>query len=323
MKSEFAVELEAVTLLDAEMPEKMRAVREDSCSNDHEAPDFEESENPVFEPLERAWWLGGSTHVFARKDSALPEAIDRVFGAMAVNELEHRVTRVLSLDARLIDRGALRIYANGLPIVRVRAGEELAPTLEGTISGFAVRTRDDAAAFHAASILVDGHAVMLPGAKGSGKSTLALALALEGAATYLGDEVAFVGFDDHALQAFPKAATLKEGSFSLFAEVETFMDPIRGPVRYHRPDNAAAVGHRARISAIAFPRFCVGGPEAAERPLDPAQTAFELVRQSFGGLERDRRMMSLVAALSEIPAFIVEYSNASAAGRLIQHIVER
>jgi hypothetical protein len=321
MKTDLAIELGAATLLDGDMPARMRVIREARAAAEAHSAAFDDAERPVFEPLERAWRLGGAAHVFARKDSVLPEAIDRVFGAMAVNALERRAERVLSLDARPVDGGALRIYANGLPIVRVRADEELAPTLEGTIAGFAVRTRDDAAAFHAASLEIDGRGVMLPGQKGSGKSTLALALALERTATYLGDELAFIRFDDRRMEAFPKAVTLKEGSFSLFPEADTFRDPLRGPVRYHHPENCAPAGHIVDLDLIVFPRYVPEAEEPCATEVEPAQTAFELIRHCFGGLERDPRTMSSIAAISRVPAFEITFSDPAAAGRAIRAIL--
>lgn len=320
MKTDLALDLGEATLLDGELPERMRLVQEDSCPVDHDER-FDAAEHRVFESLERAWGLGGTTHVFARKDSCLPEAIDCVFGAMAVPELGRRAQRVLSLDARPVDGGALRIYANGLPIVRVRADQELAPTLEGTIAGFAVRTRDDAAAFHAASLEINGRGVMLAGGKGSGKSTLALSLALEGTGQYLGDEIAFVRFEDRKLEAFPKAATLKQGSFSLFPEVETFRDPIRGPVRYHRPKNSAKLGHTTEIGLIVFPRWVEGLEEVRITELEQPQSAFELIQQCFGGLERDPRTMALIAAISAIQSVRLEFSSSGAAGRAMSTLV--
>src|SRR5205823_9310996 len=96
MKTDVAIDFGAATLLDGDMPDRMKLVETDHCPEDQISRglagdrDFDTAEHRIFEPLERAWGLGGATHVFARKDSCLPEAIDRVFGAMAVPELDRR-----------------------------------------------------------------------------------------------------------------------------------------------------------------------------------------------------------------------------------------
>jgi hypothetical protein len=308
----------SATLLDCDMPDRMRVIREAELGSSPTCS-FEAGQVRVFEPLERAWRLGPSSHVFARKSSELSEAIDRVFGSLAEVELERRARRILSLDTRPVGGGTIRLYANGLPIVRVRADDELPPMLEATIVGFAVRTRDDAAPLHAASVALGGKGVLLPGGKGSGKSTLALRLAQEGG-TYYGDEVAFIRFSDRKLEAFPKAVTLKEGSFSLFPETATFQDAIRGRIRYHMPASAARAKDAAAIGLIVFPHYVAGGPAAQLEALDPAQAAFDLVRQCFGGLERDPRTMSVLAALSSVPVCALAYSDAGAAAKAIARL---
>jgi hypothetical protein len=276
-------------------------------------------------PVERAWRLSETTEVFARRDSILPEAIDRVFGALSVVEHAHRVQRILNLDMRPAGQGAIRIFANGLPIARVGSNDELSPMLEAMIAGFAVRTRDDAAAFHAASVEIGGRAVLLPGGKGSGKSTLAVALALtkQSRGCYFGDEVAFVRFLDHALEAFPKSATLKQGVFGLFPESRTFFDPIRGPVRYLEPARTAKGGDVAPIGLVVFPRWLRDGPEVQVERIEPGEAAFDLVRACFGGLERDPRTLRAVASLSMLPAYRLDFWNTAAAVDMIGDLAIR
>jgi hypothetical protein len=268
---------------------------------------------------EKAWRLGPEVAVRA-KGILLRHAIDTVFSHLGVEDGDDRAKTSLTFELRRVDRGRLRLFANGLPIVSVSDELELAPTLEGTLVGCAVRKRDECAALHAASLEIGGSGVVLAGGKGSGKSTLALTIALQGA-RYLGDEITFIRYEDGAIDAFPKAVTLKEGSFPLFPEVTTHLDPVRGRVRYYRPPNAAEAGYRTTIELIVFPAWSIeqGEPEAIEVP--PAEVALELIRDSFGGLERDRRMLSLVRRLSQIPAYRVVYGDARAASEAIKNLL--
>jgi hypothetical protein len=287
----------------------------------------------ALEPLERIWRLGARTCVTARRDSLLPNAIDAVFREMAVEDA-FGASRNLTLDLRRTDQATWRLFANGLPIFRVKDDSELAPMLEGTLAGYAVRTRDDCAVFHAASVEIQGRGLLLAGGKGIGKSTLSLMLSHRGA-RYFGDELAFVRFQDHDLEAFPKAATLKEGSFSLFerhssnglngfngnAPVVSYCDPVRGPVRYHHAPNPAKLGELSSIALIVFPRYTPGASQLQLTELEPHEVALDLIRQCFGGLERDPRTLELVASLSKIRAYGMEYPDASSACSVLGELI--
>lgn len=292
------------------------------------------------ERFERRWLLGPDTVVVVGVGSPLAAAVDTVFGDLALRAEEGRpkVARTVLLEIMPVERGSLLLLANGFPIVRVGAVSELAPVLEGVLVGHAVRTRRNQAAFHAASVGIGGRGVMLLGSKGSGKSTLALWLAEDGA-SYFGDELAFIRFEDGLLEPFPKAATIKEGAFEIFRREVTHRDPIRGPVRYFRPQTAVL---RARggvsIELIVLPRYrfsangrarrfaCgqpdgAGGHELRVTPIDSADLALELVRQSFGGMERDPRTIALVGSLAGLPAYLIDYAETTSAGRFIQRLI--
>lgn len=268
---------------------------------------------------ERSWRLGPDVLVHA-KGILLRHAIDTVFASLAHEGVLAPAKTSLVFELRRIDSGKLRLFANGLPIVSVSDERELAPTLEGTLIGCAVRKRADAAALHAGAVEVDGRGVLLSGRKGAGKSTLVLTLANEGA-RYLGDEIAFVRYDGAMADAFPKAVTLKEGSFSLFPEVTTHEDAVRGRVRYHRPMSSVGAGHRSSIDMIVFPTWSEDQSGAAIYEVPAAEVALELIRASFGGLERDRRMLSLVRRLAQVPAYRIAYSDARAASEAIRELL--
>lgn len=212
------------------------------------------------------------------------------------------------------------MHTNGVPVVRVSSEDELAPLVEGTLMGHAVRTRTDCAALHAASVQCDGRGLLMPGGKGSGKSTLALCLA-ESGCTYLSDEVAFVRFDDAGLEAFPKAVTLKEGSFGLFPDCRTCSDPVRGPVRYHVPRHRADAANGAcAVDSIIFPLYDAGASRISVSTLQPEQLAALLVRQCFDGLERSPRTLDLLGRLSARPGYCIEYPHARAAARVVREL---
>jgi hypothetical protein len=73
---------------------------------------------------------------------------------------------------------------------------------------------------HAGAVVApSGGALVLPAASGSGKTTLVAALVRSGY-RYLSDEAAAIDPVLGLIHAFPKAMTLKRGSFDLFPDVE-------------------------------------------------------------------------------------------------------
>jgi hypothetical protein len=269
--------------------------------------------------VDRAWRLGPDVVVHA-KGILIRHAIDTVFSNLGLEGGPGGAKTSLVFELRRVERGRLRLFANGLPIVSLTDELELPPALEGTLIGCAVRKRADAAALHAATVELGGSGVLLAGEKGSGKSTLSLVLAAEGA-RYLGDEVAFVDYDNATLEAFPKAVTLKQGSFDSFQEVTTYNDPVRGRVRYYRPPTAVDAGYRSAVDLIVFPTWSLDQAETTIHEVSAAEVALELIRASFGGLERDRRMLSLVRRLAQVPAYRIVYRDARTASEAIKKLL--
>jgi hypothetical protein len=245
----------------------------------------------------RSWQLAPGVSVTAETSTPEARAMDVVFGRFAAPGDGARLTTEPL-------HGKVRVILDGVPLFTA-AVDALAPVLEGALIGWAVRSQRDAAAFHAGCVAWGERAVLLVGDKGRGKSTLAAALGAT--ASYLGDEVAFVRFSDGTMIPFPKAATLKQGSFDCFPARETWHDPVRGPVRYVMPDGEP--GDAAISPAlVVFPRWTAEASGATVELLDPERTALGLVRQTFGGLSRDARTLEVVTRLARLPAYTITYS---------------
>jgi hypothetical protein len=271
------------------------------------------------------WRLGPNAFVSSTWVEPLTSAVDSVFSTfrVSVDDLSSSA-RPLELDARVDDSGGWRLYAQGAPIARASKTDALAPLLEGSLVGYAVRNRRDSAAFHAAAVIIGGKGVLLLGPKGSGKSTLSLWLTKEGA-TYLGDEVTFVRFQDARIAAFTKAITLKRGSFHLFPELEeapTHEDPIRGPIRYAQPPFSEHLSDHP-VDLIVLPRFRPEIEAAQVTALESRETALCLVQQCFGGLERGApRTLDLIARLAMVPAIAVDLPSCESGSHAIREAVE-
>ena len=232
------------------------------------------------------------------------------------------------------------VAINGVPIAVACREVEMAPLLEVALTDVAVRMRCDRIAFHAGAVAFAGQTVLFIANKGSGKSTLSAWLG-DHQATYCGDEVVFVHLENRQLEPFPKAATLKHGSFFLFAKSPTYEDPIRGELRYHLPKEWASpelsASHVAQDCAnsnvrdsleslapptlLVFPRYDRKAENPAITELSPEATALALVQQTFGGLERDPRIMDCLVDLAEIPSFEIAYSSTEGAAAAIRGLL--
>lgn len=269
--------------------------------------------------LPRIWQLGADFFVQADHTSPLARAMDVVFGAFALQKDHAVATERARLSARQRN-GTWDVAINGVSIVNACREAEMAPLIEAALTDAAVRMRGGRIAFHAAAVVVAGQTVLHVAHKGSGKSTLSAWFG-DHDGIYCGDEVAFVCPDDHRVEPFPKAATLKRGSFSLFPDSPTHDDPIRGSLRYHLPRQWALDDLLPPPVLLVFPRYDSDAESSAIAELSPEETALALVQQTFGGLERDSRTMDCIANLAGIPSFEVAYSRAEDAAAAIRDLL--
>ncbi len=229
--------------------------------------------------------------------------MDAVFGAFAAPPGPGGRALVARDDG---DR--LQVCLDGMLLFRARP-DALAPALEASVLGWIVRTRPDAVPLHAAAIGWRDGAVVLVGDKGSGKSTLSALLG--GAHDYLGDEVALIDHATLALTPLPKAATIKRGAFDLVAASRTWVDPIRGPVRYHLPPRPSRAPRS--ISALVWTSYAADVDGAVITPVAPGQAALALVEASFGGLGRTPEAITTIARLAAGPAFALAFADVASA----------
>jgi len=245
--------------------------------------------------------------------------LDAVFGAMRSESPADSIDRV-TFDARELSDGRWMVYADCIPLVHAAAHDRLPLVVESVLTHYAAQHSTSCAVFHAGVVIRNGKGILLPGERGSGKSTTTLWLAQQGA-TYYSDDHAFVRYADHRLVPFPKAVTLKEGSFPLFEETRTLSDAIRGPVRYVLPPSAVRdVSATSSIDAIIFPQYDAT-VSVESRRVDPPVAALALVQQCFGGMEGGESKLRVLKELSSLPAWLVRYSDLRAFESTVQSLL--
>lgn len=257
--------------------------------------------------MDRAWELAPGVAVRAAAGSPESDALAEVFAAFEVSA-GGAAMRLAAAPAG----DALRVSLDGLALFTAPR-DELAPALEAALVGWVVRTRAGVVPLHASAVAWGDRAVLFLGDKGSGKSTLAAQLGAT--LPYLGDEIAFVRIPDDVahgrgslrLEPFPKAATIKAGAFAVMPPARDWHDPVRGAVRYHAPARVSRA--ELPVGALVWPQWSEAPPAPELVPLSPAEMAVRLVRQAFGGLERDPRTLDTIVALAELPGFELPYAS--------------
>ncbi len=139
----------------------------------------------------------------------------------------------------------------------------VAPQVMSVVSAQAVNRASFAACIHAAVLLVDGRAILVPGPSGTGKSCLALNLARAGF-TCLSDEKALVDAETLHVRGVPLACCVKEGAW----EAMTALHPSLLEAAIHTRGDGKRVKYLGSVS-----------PEAAARPWPVEHIVFPIYRE--------------------------------------------
>jgi len=179
---------------------------------------------------------------------------------------------------------------------------------------------------HSAAVAGAGGCLLLPGPSGCGKTTLSARLLARGLG-YLSDEQ--VDLDPLTQEAlpFPKALTVKPGSFALFAGVQACATFAAGSwaVKYVDPESlvpGCVWRSRARVDLIVFPGFVPAATTVVAR-VDPPATVERLFTHSANlAHHKERGLDAFVALARRVPVYSLTFGDVDDACDAVLDLVE-
>ena len=182
----------------------------------------------------------------------------------------------------------------------------LMPRLEREISQYLVGVLGDRLLLHAAAAGWGKHAIVLPANAGSGKSTLEAGLVQRGCG-YLTDELIIIHPRTNKVIPFPKALSLKEGSFALFESLGPYpTGPEHDRVWYLDPEQlrpGSVVSSPTPVGWVVLPRYEAGAKTrvealtVGETVLGLFENTVNMARHKEPGLDR------LIAIAKKAPGY--------------------
>lgn len=199
------------------------------------------------------------------------------------------------------------------------------PRLEREINQYLVGALGDRLLLHAGCVARGDRVIVFPATGGSGKTTLAAGL-VRGGFGYLTDELVILHPRMGKVVPFPKAFSLKEGSYELF---ESFGPDPTGPehdrVWYLDPERlrpGSVVKTPTPIGWIVFPRYEAGATTriealtVGETVLGLFENTVNLARHKEKGLDR------LIGIAKNAPGYRLVFGDLAEACDAVLEIVE-
>jgi hypothetical protein len=229
-----------------------------------------------------AWPLAALADLFRAFPATDGGALEPVFSLRRPRRGEYRVVRHLPGGD-----------SEETPVGR----EHLVPILERAVNQRFAESIAGHLVLHAAAVACGGKAVLLPAPSGSGKTTLAAALVERGCG-YLTDELALLNLRTAEVAPYPKALSVKAGSFGYF---ERLGAPSAGTGNWYldpeRLRAGSVVRRPLRVGGVVFPRYQPG--VAAEfEPLTPGETVIALFANTVNTVRHKERGFDFLVRLA-------------------------
>lgn len=199
------------------------------------------------------------------------------------------------------------------------------PRVEREINQYLVEVLGDRLLLHAAGAEYGQRAIILPATSGSGKTTLAGGLVQRGCA-YLTDELVILHPRMNKVVPFPKALSLKEGSYEYF---ESFGPDPTGPkydrVWYLDPERlrpGSVVQKPTPIGWVVFPRYEAGATTSVEA-LTVGETVLGLFENTVNiTRHKEKGLDRLIGIAKHAPGYRLVFGDLAEACEAVLKIVE-
>lgn len=224
------------------------------------------------------------------------------------------------------------ITCNGQLLTQQVPFDGLLPLLMDYIQILAYQSQEYLLAIHAAAVVKDGVALILPGVSGSGKSTLCVSLVEQGFECY-SDELAVLTYPAGHLQPLTLPMAVKTGSWALLesawpilTQAPVWQRPDGRQLKYiplphkARPTNPAAI----RQQYVVFPHYDPNVSQASLKPLSPIHL---LKRLATAGYQIKRHLDAnkvehLINFANHTPAYALHYANLAQAHAYLAQLYE-
>ena len=219
--------------------------------------------------------------------------------------------------SRITDNGASRE-------VLIERGRVM-PSIEREINQYLVNTLGDQSLLHASCVARRNRAIVFPATAGSGKTTLAAGLVERGCG-YLTDELVILHKRSSSVVPFPKAMSLKEGSFRLFGQFGP--DPT-GPehdrVWYLDPERlrpGCVVKKPTPIGWVVLPHY-EAGAKTRIKPLTVGETVLGLFENTVNiARHKQKGLDRLIKIAKKAPGHRLVFGDLDKACEAILGVVE-
>lgn len=215
--------------------------------------------------------------------------------------------------------GTYQITCNGHLLTRYVPFAGVLPLLMDHIQIMTYQSQEYLLAIHAAAVVKDGMALILPGVSGSGKSTLCISLVEQGFECY-SDELAVLSYPSGKLQSLPLPMAVKTGSWSL---LETAWPILKQAPIWQRPDGRQlkyiplpdharpVVSAGIRQQYVIFPHYDADIANASLQPVSPLQMLGRLAAAGYqikNTLDVDK-VERLISFAQQTPAYSLHYAD--------------
>lgn len=214
---------------------------------------------------------------------------------------------------------------NGSPPEVIIERGRVMPLLEREINQYLVGQLANRLLLHAAAATYGKRAIILPATAGAGKTSLVAGLVQRGCG-YLTDELVIIHRRTNSIVPFPKAMSLKEGSFALFESLGP--DPT-GPeydrVWYLDPERlrpGSVVKRPTPIGWVVLPRYEAGATTRIES-LTVGETVLGLFENTVNiARHKEKGLDRLIGIAKKAPGYRLVFGDLDEACEAVLGIVE-